>query len=232
MARPGARVRRMGEVGLGDADRRDIAGRRHQPGGVAAGEGAQVTADQPGLYRAGGTAYLERPGACWRAPGLICLLRDASAPGERAATDDDIDSPYRSLAGKMQVRHRARPPIHMLMLAVPGVRLGSSVASCGTRARRLTGVRHGELPEPSRAAQVAAQWADIGWMPIRTLLAHTWMFGATTLTVPGPLVRSSEFVRAIPDLASTDARIGCRLGGVYALPGGQATPSPTTRSWA
>lgn len=141
----------MGEVGLGDADRRDIAGRRHQPGGVAAGEGAQVTADQPGLYRAGGTAYLERPGACWRAPGLICLLRDASAPGERAATDDDIDSPYRSLAGKMQVRRRARPPIHMLMLAVPGVRLGSSVASCGTRARRLTGVRHGELPEPSRA---------------------------------------------------------------------------------
>ena len=25
---------------------------------------------------------------------------------------------------------------------------------------------------------------DVGWVPIRTLRAHTWMFGATALTVP------------------------------------------------
>ncbi|SRR6266508_3796978 len=37
--------------------------------------------------------------------------------------------------------------------------------------------------------------ADIGWMPIGTLLAHTWMFGATALTVREAVVAHSVIPR-------------------------------------
>ena len=54
-------VRRVRQIGAGDADRRNAGGYRHQPGGVPVGEGAQVAADEPDLRRAGGAAHLNRP---------------------------------------------------------------------------------------------------------------------------------------------------------------------------
>jgi len=30
---------------------------------------------------------------------------------------------------------------------------------------------------------MSPNWTDIGWMPIGTLLMHTWMFGITAFTV-------------------------------------------------
>src|SRR5215831_6920713 len=49
-------------------------------------------------------------------------------------------------------------------------------------------------------------WTDIGWMQIRTLLAHIWMFGATALTFPEAAV--AIWLTCTADLAAPVAVSG------------------------
>ena len=81
-ARPVSSCPAAGAAAGVSRDGRDAGGYRHQPGGVPAGQGAQVAADEPGLRRAGGAAYLKRPGACGRARGLDRVPGCLSGPGE------------------------------------------------------------------------------------------------------------------------------------------------------
>ena len=92
---PGAGVRRIGEISPGDADRRDVGGHRQEPGGVAAGQGAQVAADQPALGRIGGAADDQRPGAGRRAPGLDGVPGRVPAPGQAGPGRDGHGRPRR-----------------------------------------------------------------------------------------------------------------------------------------